>query len=185
MDKPPPLEPLPEDWSRALAVVAHPDDMEFGSAAAVARWTGQGKEVVYCMVTSGEAGIDSMEPDECRRVREAEEIESARIVGVDTPETVKPDTPVQCFGPRASAFSKHVLGAAGRVRYRVALEPVDAYGRSLVYLWLPDGRFFNAMLVRRGLARTLPFPPNTRYAPRFARLAERAARRGRGLWGRC
>jgi LmbE family N-acetylglucosaminyl deacetylase len=86
MDKPPPLEPLPEDWSRALAVVAHPDDMEFGSAAAVARWTGQGKQVVYCMVTSGEAGIDSMEPEECRRVREAEEIESARIVGVDTVE---------------------------------------------------------------------------------------------------
>jgi LmbE family N-acetylglucosaminyl deacetylase len=82
MDTPSPLEPLPEDWTRALAVVAHPDDMEFGSAAAVARWTGQGKEVVYCMVTSGEAGIDSMEPDECRRVREAEEIESARIVGV-------------------------------------------------------------------------------------------------------
>jgi micrococcal nuclease len=110
---------------------------------------------------------------------------SSRIVGVDTPETVKPDTPVQCFGPRASAFSKHVLGVVGRVRYRVALEPVDAYGRSLVYLWLPDGRFFNAMLIRRGLARTLPFPPNTRYAPLLQRLAERAARRGRGLWGRC
>jgi micrococcal nuclease len=110
---------------------------------------------------------------------------SSRIVGVDTPETVKPDTPVQCFGPRASAFSKHVLGAAGRVRYRVAPEPRDAYGRRLVYLWLPDGRFFNALLVRRGLARPLPFPPNTRYAPRFQRLAERAARRGRGLWGRC
>jgi LmbE family N-acetylglucosaminyl deacetylase len=86
MDTPPPLEPLPEDWTRALAVVAHPDDMEFGSAAAVARWTGQGKEVVYCMVTSGEAGIDAMEPEECRRVREAEEIESARIVGVETVE---------------------------------------------------------------------------------------------------
>jgi micrococcal nuclease len=110
---------------------------------------------------------------------------SSRIVGVDTPETVKPDTPVECFGPRASAFSKHVLGAAGRVRYRVAVEPVDAYGRRLVYLWLPDGRFFNALLVRRGLARPLPFPPNTRYAPLFARLAGQAARRGRGLWGRC
>jgi micrococcal nuclease len=110
---------------------------------------------------------------------------SSRIVGVDTPETVKPDTPVQCFGPRASAFSKHVLGAAGHVTYEVALEPVDVYGRSLVYLWLPDGRFFNAMLLRRGLARPLPFPPNTRYAPRFQRLAERAARLGKGLWGRC
>jgi LmbE family N-acetylglucosaminyl deacetylase len=82
MDAPPPLTPLTEDWTRALAIVAHPDDMEFGAAAAVARWTGQGKEVVYCMVTSGEAGIDGMTPEECRRVREAEEIESARIVGV-------------------------------------------------------------------------------------------------------
>jgi len=81
-----PLEPLPDDWQRMLCVVAPPDDMEFGAAAAVARWTGQGKEVVYVMVTSGEAGIDGMQPDESRRVREAEEIESARIVGVDTVE---------------------------------------------------------------------------------------------------
>jgi LmbE family N-acetylglucosaminyl deacetylase len=83
---PPPLEPLREDWERALCVVAHPDDLEFGGAAAVARWTAQGKTVVYVMVTSGEAGIDGLEPDECRRVREAEQIESARIVGVDTVE---------------------------------------------------------------------------------------------------
>ena len=77
-----PLLPLPDDWQRALAIVAHPDDMEFGAAAAVARWTGEGKEVVYCMVTSGEAGIDGMPPDDCRKVREAEQVESARIVGV-------------------------------------------------------------------------------------------------------
>lgn len=81
-----PLEPLTEDWQRALAIVAHPDDMEFGAAAAVARWTGQGKEVGYCMVTSGEAGIDGLAPEQCRAVREAEQIESARIVGVDVVE---------------------------------------------------------------------------------------------------
>lgn len=80
---PEPLQALDETWDRALCVVAHPDDMEFGAAAAVARWTGQGKTVVYCMVTSGEAGIDGMHPEECREVREAEQIESARIVGVD------------------------------------------------------------------------------------------------------
>ncbi|NUR06431.1 MAG: PIG-L family deacetylase [Nocardioidaceae bacterium] len=80
---PPPLQPLREDWERALCVVAHPDDMEFGAAAAVARWTGQGKKVVYCMVTSGEAGIDGMSPEQSREVREAEEVASARIVGVD------------------------------------------------------------------------------------------------------
>ena len=77
------MQRLDEDWQRALCIVAHPDDMEFGAAAAVARWTGQGKWVGYTMVTSGEAGIDGLHPDECRKVREAEQIESARIVGVD------------------------------------------------------------------------------------------------------
>jgi LmbE family N-acetylglucosaminyl deacetylase len=77
-----PLEALPEDWNRALCIVAHPDDMEFGAAAAVARWTAQGKDVTYCMVTSGEAGIDGMSPEECRQVREAEQVTSAGIVGV-------------------------------------------------------------------------------------------------------
>lgn len=81
-DLPAPLEPLDEDWQRALCVVAHPDDMEFGAASAVARWTGQGKQVGYCMVTSGEAGIDAMAPGACRRVREAEQVASAAIVGV-------------------------------------------------------------------------------------------------------
>lgn len=86
MDAPEPLVPLDEDWSRALAVVAHPDDLEFGAAAAVARWASQGKSVVYCMVTSGEAGIDGLDPEESRVVREAEQVESARIVGVDAVE---------------------------------------------------------------------------------------------------
>jgi LmbE family N-acetylglucosaminyl deacetylase len=80
------LEPLGETWERALCVVAHPDDMEFGGAAAVARWTSQGKSVVYAMVTSGEAGIDGMQPTQARSVREAEQVQSARIVGVDTVE---------------------------------------------------------------------------------------------------
>ena len=81
--EPPDLEPVDESWTTALCVVAHPDDEQFGAAAAVARWTDQGKTVVYAMVTSGEAGIDGMRPEEARRVREAEQVESARIVGVE------------------------------------------------------------------------------------------------------
>jgi LmbE family N-acetylglucosaminyl deacetylase len=57
-----PLQPLCEGWQRGLAIVAHPDDLEFGAAVAIARWTGQGKQTVYCLVTSGEAGIDTMAP---------------------------------------------------------------------------------------------------------------------------
>lgn len=104
-----PLEPLAEDWDRALVVVAHPDDVEFGAAAAVARWTDQGKTVVYVMVTSGEAGIDALEPDECRRVREAEEIDSARIVGVDTVEFLGfPDGVVESGVPLRAAIAEQI-----------------------------------------------------------------------------
>ncbi|MFE7558656.1 PIG-L deacetylase family protein [Kitasatospora sp. NPDC057500] len=83
---PAPFEPVDEDWQTALVVVAHPDDMEYGGAAAVARWTDQGKKVVYVMVTSGEAGIDGMDPEQCGPLREAEQIASAAVVGVDTVE---------------------------------------------------------------------------------------------------
>jgi LmbE family N-acetylglucosaminyl deacetylase len=78
----PPLEVFDEDWERALAVVAHPDDMEYGGAAAVARWTSQGKTVVYTLVTSGEAGIDGMPPEEAGPLREAEQRASCAAVGV-------------------------------------------------------------------------------------------------------
>jgi LmbE family N-acetylglucosaminyl deacetylase len=77
------LDILPEDWSRALAIVAHPDDMEFGASSAVARWTSQGKEVAYTLMTSGEAGIEGMSPHEVGPLREEEEYKSARIVGVE------------------------------------------------------------------------------------------------------
>lgn len=79
---PPPLAEFPTDWQTALAVVAHPDDLEYGGAAAVARWTRDGKQVAYLLVTRGEAGIDSMEPGECARVRMAEQRDSAAVVGV-------------------------------------------------------------------------------------------------------
>ncbi len=79
---PAPYQALPEDWQRALVIVAHPDDVEYGGAAAVARWTGQRKEVAYSLVTSGEAGIDAMPPDKAGPVREAEERASAQLVGV-------------------------------------------------------------------------------------------------------
>jgi LmbE family N-acetylglucosaminyl deacetylase len=96
MTAPEPFEALPEDWTKALAVVAHPDDLEFGAAAAVARWTAQGKEIVYCLLTSGEAGIDGIDPAECGPLREAEQIESARIVGVSEVEFLgQPDGTIE------------------------------------------------------------------------------------------
>ncbi|WP_338763802.1 PIG-L family deacetylase [Nocardia vulneris] len=76
------MEQVPEDWQRGLVIVAHPDDIEYGAAAAVARWTGQGKDIRYVLVTSGEAGIAGMPPAESGPLREGEEIASAAAVGV-------------------------------------------------------------------------------------------------------
>ncbi|WP_329390396.1 PIG-L family deacetylase [Streptomyces sp. NBC_01351] len=73
---------MPTDWQRALAVVAHPDDLEYGGAAAIANWTDGGREVVYLLATRGEAGIDTIAPAECAPLREAEQRASAAVVGV-------------------------------------------------------------------------------------------------------
>ncbi|MBF6544387.1 PIG-L deacetylase family protein [Nocardia brasiliensis] len=76
------MEQVPEDWQRGLVIVAHPDDIEYGAAAAVARWTGQGKDIRYVLVTSGEAGIAGLPPAQSGPLREGEEIASAAAVGV-------------------------------------------------------------------------------------------------------
>jgi LmbE family N-acetylglucosaminyl deacetylase len=73
---------LAEDWDRAMCVVAHPDDIEYGGAAAVARWTSQGKTVTYLLATRGEAGIDSIPPEQAAPLREQEERTGAARVGV-------------------------------------------------------------------------------------------------------
>lgn len=83
---PTPYERFPDDWSRALAVVAHPDDLEYGAAGAIARWTAEGRTVTYLLVTRGEAGIDTIAPAECGPLREAEQRAAAEIVGVDVVE---------------------------------------------------------------------------------------------------
>ncbi len=80
------LQPMPSDWQRALVIVAHPDDIEYGAAAAVAVWTAAGKKVSYLLATRGEAGIDGMPPNEAGPAREVEQRASAAVVGVDSVE---------------------------------------------------------------------------------------------------
>lgn len=109
--------------------------------------------------------------------------ETVRYIGVDTPETVDPDKPVQCFGHEASDLN-HRLVEGKRVELAFDAERRDTYGRLLAYVYL-DGELVNAELARRGLARTLTIPPNDSLAPLFARLAAAAGRAGRGMWGTC
>ncbi|MFV0260751.1 MAG: PIG-L deacetylase family protein [Acidimicrobiales bacterium] len=82
----PELIAVPEDWDRALAVVAHPDDMEYGAAGAVARWVEQGKTITYLLVTDGEAGIDDVDPAEAGPIRRDEQRAGCAEVGVTTVE---------------------------------------------------------------------------------------------------
>jgi micrococcal nuclease len=132
---------------------------------------------------SAEAFVARVVDGDTIEVRIGGRLEDVRYIGVDTPETVKPDTPVQCFGPRASSYN-HALVERRRVRLLFGVERHDVYGRLLAYVYLGH-RFVNAMLVRRGLARSLTIPPNDRFAPLFRRLELHAARAGRGLWGAC
>jgi LmbE family N-acetylglucosaminyl deacetylase len=76
------VQPMPEDWEKAVAVAAHPDDLEYGAASAIARWTRQGKTVSYLLATRGEAGIAGMPPAKTALLRAAEERASAAVVGV-------------------------------------------------------------------------------------------------------
>jgi len=107
-----------------------------------------------------------------------------RVIGVDTPETVKPGTPVRCYGPQASAFTKHLLPPGSVVH--AAHEPggdVDRFGRQLWDVWLPDGRFLESVLAAAGAARAYPYPPQVAHADVIARLAAQARGQRRGLWG--
>jgi micrococcal nuclease len=109
--------------------------------------------------------------------------EDVRYIGVDTPESVKPGEPVECFGLTASHFNEQLVEGE-RVRLVFGRERRDVYGRLLAYVHLGD-LFVNAELVRRGYATTLTIAPNDRFAELFARLERRAGAAGRGLWSAC
>ncbi len=112
------MEHINEDWERAVAVVAHPDDLEYGAASAVARWTSQGKEVCYVLATSGEAGIAGMPPEKTRPLREAEQQRSAAVVGVHHVEFLgHPDGSVE-YGLK---LRRDLAGALRRLRPEVII----------------------------------------------------------------
>ena len=111
--------------------------------------------------------------------------ERVRYIGIDTPESVKPGTPVQCYAKRASAANAALV--AGRsVRLVADVERRDRYGRLLAYVYRePDGAFVNARLVADGFARPMTIAPNVAHARELARLARAAREAGRGLWKAC
>ncbi len=109
--------------------------------------------------------------------------ERVRYIGVDTPELHHPRKPVQPYAREAMEFNRRLVEGK-KVRLELDVEPRDKYGRTLAYVFLEDGRFVNAELLKEGYAQLLTIPPNVRYADLFVGLQKQAREAKRGLWGR-
>jgi micrococcal nuclease len=111
--------------------------------------------------------------------------ETVRMIGVDTPETHKPNTPVQCYGPAAAAYTKNLIGTQ---KVRLEADPTnqnrDRYGRLLRYVYLPDGRLIEAELIKNGYGFAYTLFPFTK-KDNFVDLEKQAKADNRGLWGNC
>ena len=113
------------------------------------------------------------------------DVTTVRLLEIDTPESVDPSKPVQCYARRASAALERLLPVGAHVWVKRDRDLIDPYGRTLLYLWTTRGVFVNLALVRRGLARAVLFEPNAEHI-RLMRAAERRARSAsRGLWDAC
>ena len=112
--------------------------------------------------------------------------ERVRLIGIDTPETKRPDTPVECWGPEASERTASLLPRGTPVRLERDVVGRDDYGRLLAYVHrADDGLFVNDDLVRGGFAVPLTIEPNSTYAARFVESARAAEAADLGLWGAC
>jgi micrococcal nuclease len=111
--------------------------------------------------------------------------ETIRFIGVDTPETHRPNSPVQCYGPEASAYTKTLIGSSS---VRLQADPLDTnrdrYGRLLRYVYLPDGTLVEDKLISEGYAFAYTQFPFQKKAA-FQALEDTAKQAGKGLWGAC
>jgi micrococcal nuclease len=108
---------------------------------------------------------------------------TVRLIGIDTPETVAPGRPVECYGPEASRFTTERLTGKD-VRLEFDRDLIDPFGRTLAYVWL-GGQLFNQTLVAQGFAEAKSYPPNTAHQPALDAAEDLARRANRGRWGAC
>ncbi len=112
--------------------------------------------------------------------------ETVRLLGIDTPESVDPRSPVECFGREASQHTASLLPPGTEVRLVRDVEARDRYDRLLAYVYRSDdGTFVNLALVRDGFAAVLTYPPNVAHADELTAAAAQARHDGRGLWSAC
>ncbi len=108
--------------------------------------------------------------------------ERVRLIGINAPESAKPQENPQPFGREASRYlNKKLTGQEVKLVFDVA--PRDKYGRLLAYVYLHDGSFINAIMLKEGYAQVMTVPPNVAHAKEFLRLQREARLQGKGLWG--
>lgn len=112
--------------------------------------------------------------------------ERVRLIGIDTPETVDPRKPVQCFGREASAYAAQLLPPGTSITLVADVEPRDRYQRTLSYVYRnSDNLFVNLALVNDGYARLATYPPNVAHVEEFRNAEQSARTANRGLWSAC
>ena len=112
--------------------------------------------------------------------------EPVRLIGIDTPETHRPGTPVECFGAEATVRMQALLPKGTPVRVVRDAEARDRYGRLLAYIYRrSDGLFVNLAMANEGYATTLTYPPNTAHVDEFVAAVRSARAADIGLWSRC
>jgi len=104
-----------------------------------------------------------------------------RLIGVNTPETVHPQKPVEYYGREASDYVKSIL-TGKKVKLQFDVDKTDRYGRTLAYVYLKDGTFLNAEIIKKGYGQAMTVPPNVKYSDKFVELERKARERKIGLW---
>lgn len=134
----------------------------------------------------GAAVVSRIVDGDTLRARIAGRTETVRLIGIDTPESVKPGTPVECFAKEAAARLGELVPPGTVVRLERDVEARDRYGRLLAYVFRRrDGVFVNLALARDGFANVATYPPNVAHTADFVAAVAEARRADRGLWGAC
>lgn len=159
------------------------------AAAAIAWWHLAGPEgsqpTIGAVVTVGAEVVRVVDGDTLIVNQDGAEVR-VRLLGIDTPESVKPDSPVECYGPEASARTTEL--ASGRI-VRLEGDPtqdaVDQYGRTLAYVWLDDATMLNEVLVAEGYAREYTYEQPGSHQALLLDAQRRAQAADAGLWSAC
>lgn len=163
-----------------------------GAAGAIRTPTGAQLEKIKGEkgIKVSQAELKAMKPATVERVVDGDTLEASvsgrkvkvRLLNVNTPETVDPRRPVQTYGKEASDFTKSMLPKGTKIFYRYDVEKQDRYQRELWHVYLEDGTWFNALLIRAGYAQVMTISPNVGAADFFKKLQATARQEGIGLW---